>query len=485
MILSRKDACNFVDRHYESSLFDINEVKVMSSLDLLTNKRLDLAFKLIYLDSVEKNKEYALSVYREHLKAFSLGSFKERGNESKENFDCFVAEFDSVFNSIKEYGYRSDVSLVPLSRTNHAINGAHRISSAIKLEQNIAAIILDHDEPFYDYNFFLERGVATNFVEDAVLKFIEYSDNTYIAFIWPSAIGHDELVIKQFKNIIYKKEIHLNFNGAHNLLAQLYAGEVWLGDCSDNYSGVIGKQVECFSTHGPVKIVVFQAENLDEVLNIKENVRKIFNIGKHSIHITDTKREAIDIARLILNKNGLHFLKYSVPTKYSSTYKRLSEFSMFLDINEIEQDDVIIDSGTVLSIYGIRDSYDIDYISNKSVNLKSEAKFESHDDLKYHKVSKSTLLYNPLYNFIYMGFKFVSIEQVYKLKVNRAVMKDIDDVSLIKCILESNKINFYKDSIRQHVSYFKVKLKIKVIEILKAVNLFNFFYAVYKKLKGK
>ena len=52
MILSRKDACNFVDRHYESSLFDINEVKVMSSLDLLTNKRLDLAFKLIYLDSV-------------------------------------------------------------------------------------------------------------------------------------------------------------------------------------------------------------------------------------------------------------------------------------------------------------------------------------------------------------------------------------------------------------------------------------------------
>ncbi|WP_181317318.1 hypothetical protein [Shewanella algae] len=27
MILSRKDACNFVDRHYESSLFDINEVK--------------------------------------------------------------------------------------------------------------------------------------------------------------------------------------------------------------------------------------------------------------------------------------------------------------------------------------------------------------------------------------------------------------------------------------------------------------------------
>ena len=43
------------------------------------------------------------------------------------------------------------------------------------------------------------------------------------------------------------------------------------------------------------------ADSLDDVLIIKEQVRELFNVGKHSVHITDTKEEAIRTARIVCN----------------------------------------------------------------------------------------------------------------------------------------------------------------------------------------
>lgn len=94
------------------------------------------------------------------------------------------------------------------------------------------------------------------------------------------------------------------------MLSQIYYGEEWLGNVENNFKGSQGKLVECFKNFEPVRVIAFQADNLEEVIEIKEKIRDIFKIGKHSVHITDTKEEAIRVARIVFNNNSIHFLNY-------------------------------------------------------------------------------------------------------------------------------------------------------------------------------
>jgi len=132
-----------------------------------------------------------------------------------------------------------------------------------------------------------------------VTKFVEYALNVHIAFLWPIQKDKNIAIETIIPNIVYIKKIQLNPNGAHNLLSQIYYGEEWLGNIENNFSGVNGKLVECFKTFDSFEVIAFQAESLEKVLKIKDNIREVFNVGKHSVHITDTKEEAIRIARVI------------------------------------------------------------------------------------------------------------------------------------------------------------------------------------------
>ena len=57
-------------------------------------------------------------------------------------------------------------------------------------------------------------------------------------------------------------------------------------------------------------------------MKIKDKIREVFNVGKHSVHITDTKEEAIRTARVVFNDNSIHFLNYAKPNKYISIHKK-------------------------------------------------------------------------------------------------------------------------------------------------------------------
>jgi len=60
---------------------DEYEIQNIDSKKLLTWNRLDLAFKLFYLDNKDKNPELAKKVYKEDIRAQTLGKFVEYGNE--------------------------------------------------------------------------------------------------------------------------------------------------------------------------------------------------------------------------------------------------------------------------------------------------------------------------------------------------------------------------------------------------------------------
>ena len=75
-------------------------VQQTNPLSLLTWDRFDLGAKLLFLDDLISNRTINYNLYAEHIKLFTLGSFKEYGNNRKHSLDGFINEFITIFNNI-------------------------------------------------------------------------------------------------------------------------------------------------------------------------------------------------------------------------------------------------------------------------------------------------------------------------------------------------------------------------------------------------
>lgn len=456
----------------------------------LTSNRFDLAFKLMFLNAIRRGEEDVFSVqaYKEHIRALTLGSFKEFGAEDvKNSIEAYKNVFKELYKDIATNGFDANKSIIPLSINGSIINGAHRSSISIFLNKEAEVVKTNLPAHTYNYRYFLDRKVDQQIVDAAAVTFIENSNNTYVAFIWPRAGRYDTKLDDLIPNIVYSKEIELNANGAHNLLSQIYYGEEWLGTKENNFKGVKNKQVECFKTYSPFRVVAFQADSLSEVISIKENIRDVFSVGKHSIHITDDQTESIRVARTIFNDNGIHFLNYSKPNKFMDTFIKINEFKKFLRNNEINSDDVILDSSIVLSVYGLREAADIDYLSCSEKQVKSlDNGIESHDsELVYYKKKKVDLVYNPLSYFYFEDIKFISFESLYLMKKIRSEIKDINDCKIMEGLIENNQFKKRIHTIKQVILYKKITVISAILKFLIKIKLYNKVRTIYRFFKVK
>ncbi|MUK92241.1 hypothetical protein GNP80_07295 [Aliivibrio fischeri] len=475
-----------IEPHFYKFLKETDyKIERTSAVNLLTANRFDLAFKLLYLDGKTNGVEYLKEVYDDHIRAFSFGSFTEPGNMEKNSKESFRKAYDEIYENIKKNGFNPTKSIIPLTSSRSIVNGAHRLASCIHLNIDVNYVDISIDEQCYNYKFFYSRNVPQIMLDIAARKFIEISNNTYIACVWPSANGKDSDLERTIPNIVYRKDVQLNANGAHNLLSQVYSGEEWLGSIENNFKGIKGKLVECFKNFNAVRFVAFQASNLDEVLVIKENIRKLFNIGKHSIHITDTKEEAIELASLVFSDNGIHFLNSGKVNKYIDTHNKITYFKKYIRKNNVNLSDVILDSSMTLALYGLRKAKDIDYLSIKKIQeSRCYPNIENHDsELVYHNVKKVDLVFNPNYFFIFNGVKFVSFNQVFNMKKTRGEMKDLNDINIMVSVIENNVFKEKVAKYKQRYFYTTLKIKKTLIKIMKKVHIYTFIYFIYKIIK--
>ncbi|PML99403.1 hypothetical protein BCT63_20575 [Vibrio kanaloae] len=430
----------------------------------LTFNRLDVAFKLLYLKLRERNIRLAEEIYYSHIRAFSLGEYKERGCDTKNSKLDFIDTFNKIIDSIELSGFDSENSIIPISSHDQSIiNGSHRYSVTFNNHLLTTFVELDIKPSLYDYKFFKERGVEESILEMAVTEFIERSDDCYIAILWPTAKPNskvDEILGK----LLYKKKISLSQQGAHNLLSIVYKGEPWLGEEKDNYPGIIGKQQHCFSGKEEIVLYAFQADDLSSVLRKKEEIRQLYGIGKHAIHITDNNLESIEVAQALLNENSIFFINNSNPNKYYDHNKYI--FDTVLDGNK--KLDQVIEGGSILSLFGLRLGRDIDVLALGEECSKCDG-IDIHNDLvKYHQMPIEDLVYDSRNYFYFNGVKFISIDRLKKFKINRNEAKDNADVSLIDSILE----NGYKSKlkkIKSEMFFLKARCKRSCKLILKDI----------------
>ncbi len=487
IVLTKDEIKPLIDSHlYPELIRDEYKVKVCKAIKLLTYNRLDLAFKLAYLSMREHHGSYAGELYKDHIRALTLGSFQEYGNEEKNSFEQYLLDFNNISKNIENHGFDSTKTIIPISRDGSILNGAHRLASAIFYNKEVACIELETPPVQYNYDFFYKRSISNPNLEVAINQFIQTAENVYLAFIWPIATGKEREIESIFNKIVYKKNILLNLNGAHNLLSQVYAGEEWLGSIKNNFRGVGAKLSKCFTNSKHLRVVAFQSAGLAETLQMKEQVRALFNIGKHSIHITDTKEETSRLSQMIFNENSIHFLNYAKPYKFPSAHKQILEFKEFLVQNSISPALSLVDSSVVLALYGLRKAHDIDYLTldekkpTKQVNIA-----EPHDsELRFHQRKKEDLILDSRLYFYFKGIKFISFNSLYEMKKNRAGKKDKIDCSIMEALIEKNQAKEITNILKQKLYYLHLRLRryllLIPIFILKRINMYDRVRDIFK-----
>ena len=379
----------------------------MNPNDLLTYKRFDVVVKYMYASNL--SSEFYKNAYKEHLKIWN--GFHE-GNPKKNGFEEFDNAFKSIINNTVD-------EPVPVNPEGHIANGAHRLAAALYHQRPINTRNTNSKENYpieADYKVFHKKGLQRHILQRTALEYAKLKSNTHVICLFPIAHTRmDEVmnIIEKHSNIFYKSSEVLNATGQLGLIKEIYLSDGWA-----NEKGIRKKCKQCFRGMSKVTFVLIDAKNLETVKEMKKEIRALFKVGNHSVHINDYHVDTIRIAKTVFNDNSIHFLNNRKDVLFPNYKKLMSDTK--------SDDNTIITGSTVLSLYGLRDCKDIDliYFNNPPV--------DSHNQYvgTLYKLTLDDIFNNPMYHLYYNGFKYVSLDVIKNMKKIRNEPKDVIDVKL-------------------------------------------------------
>lgn len=308
--ISRLALKSLVDPHiFEQLSRDKYSISWCNPKTLLTPTRLDLAFRLFYLSQRSSYPDLASAAYKEDIRAQSLGAFRDPHNHNKEDYLDFKHSFDALAQSIKSQSYDSSQGFVPLAHDGTILNGSHRVACSIYLGNDVACLHTELDPYIINDQFYSRRGVDDALIAASIREYLEYSTNSYIACLWPSSRSIHTQALDLIPNKIATRTLNANLPSALSILHLCYRGMEWIGNLSNNFSGVYSKLYETFPVFSNFKVIAFTANCLDEVITIKHSIRSLTNLEFSSVHITDTPAEAISLSRVLFNPSHYDLLR--------------------------------------------------------------------------------------------------------------------------------------------------------------------------------
>jgi hypothetical protein len=256
--------------------------------------------------------------------------------------------------------------------------------------------------------------------------FCEAHLNCGVSILWSNNDNENSEILKNlaaFTDIIYRQKIHMSQEALENFLLQ-------------------NKQInlkDFKNFNGSIEIVLF---NYDQQQLSQLNPQKNCYLPElETIH-----EESLNLVHILLNKNSRHFLEFARPSSFELFDKHLDLFKTWAQENNISLNDCCFDNGSILAAYGLRDSYDLDFLYN-GLYIDTEIdrvdcnnflfqEFRETIDLPY-KIDQ--VIYNPENHFYYKGFKFYKLEILEYIKERRLVNgnrreKDISDFNSIKAL---------------------------------------------------
>lgn len=413
---------------------------------LITPERFDILFKYIYAKLRSKNVkiDWMNEIYGHHLKVWN-GLFEI--SPQKKGLEQYKKSFHDIIQSIEKNGFDKNLGYIPIDElTNSALNGAHRIAAAILFKEKVyCKLDLPSSGQLCSYYYLANRtehvhtGLDPKLADAAAMEYCRLKKSTFVITIFPSAIediNTARKIISENSKLVYEKEFRLTNNGPFNFVRFLYDddasnGNPWLGNWQNGFMGAKSKMVRCFTTNQPVRVFLVEPKNVS-MRDLKEQLRKFYRLGKHSVHINDTHEETLKIAGYVFNDNSIHFLNNCKPYQMKNFENYFQQLIDWLRKSTIDIEDICVDSSAVLSAYGLRDCRDLDFLYRGDFVNTGMRDISCHnEEINHYKHEKNDIIFNPNNHFYYRGVKFASINVVDAMKKNRGEEKDFKDCKLI------------------------------------------------------
>ncbi len=458
-------------------------VSQMEPNQLLTAKRFDVIAKYLYVryKNMGLHSNWADLLYREHIRVFN-GCVEADGSE-KYGADSFVSAFDSVIESIKQDGFSPEKPPIPIDIDGVILDGAHRLAACLYYKSPLSVEKMMDVAPEYNYKYFIERGLSSAAADAIAVEYCRIEENTFVPIIYPSAQGKDsELIsiLSKYGDILYSKEVYLSGEGPLNLIRQIYHSEPWLGSYADGFSGAKNKTLGCFQEHGAVRVFIVKS-NLEDMLLAKNEIRDLFGISNHSVHINDTHDESVELSNILFNANSIHFMNHSRIVNFKWFQNLLNEYRAFIENNDIDGEYLCVDGSAIMAAYGIREARDLDYLHHGYDDVESGYKeIGSHNhSADLYANSIDDIIFNPANYFYCDGLKFATLDILKKMKVKRGEDKDSQDVMLIDDFLKGITP---KKSLKNWKVIFKSKFWYVKIRFM-ALKVRFYLYKLLKNIK--
>ena len=415
-----------------------------SPAELINSKRIDPLAKYVYVkfNELNINSNWGKEIYLEHMRSFN--QFIEGDDSGKEGIDAFLSSFNSLINSIKQFGFDSSKSVLPISKDKELIEGSHRLGAALFFNIDVPTLSFKNQGWNYDFAFFKNKNLHPKYLDYLALQYLKFNKNLRIVLLFPAAEGKEDEVkkiIASYGDIYYEKEVLFNKSGAELFLTQVYNDEEWLGTIENGFPGAKDKARYCFTGNSSLRVFLFENRSKKNIAEIKEEIRNIYKIDKHSVHINDTFRETELLSNILFNQNSIDFLNTARIKNFENFRRLFSELKEEVITKEIDPEIFCLSGSTTLALLGIREANDLDYISFNDRNLDfTNIKISNHyTEKKYYPTDFDDIIFNPNNYFYFDGIKFASVDVIKKMKLKRSETKDIRDIELLNNLLESNE----------------------------------------------
>jgi len=422
--------------------------------DLLTPQRFDFAAKHIYarLRGKNVNSDWGRSVYAFHLSIWNkfFEDFPRKVSEAE-----FLESFHRIISDTRQATDRGLSSLVPLARNGTPLNGAHRIVAALLSGKSVACTKTEVSPAWADWDHRFFEGLAasaghlkaSDLFDAMALEFCRMLPNIAIAVKFPAAKGRDEEVdriLSEHATLFYRKAVTFENDAPVHLMRSLYEKEPWLGTYENDFDGARWKAGRCFIRRGPAHFFLLACDDKEDLMRAKARVRDLFGVSNHSMHITDTRDEALRVAKLAFSNSSIGFVNgrclRGTPTFDNLLLKYRNALTCVDD-----SDDFCIDGSGVMAAHGIRDCADLDYISHgdQRLPLTSDTLISSHNEYGKHYGEKTLddIIFHHCNHFYLEGMKFASLANLREWKRARGERKDQLDVALIDAFLATSPLS--------------------------------------------
>lgn len=440
--------------------------------NLLNANRFDLLAKYIYVKFKDRNiqSNFAKKLYLKHISVFN--GFVENDESKKIGKQAFLNSFDDIICSIKKSGIQED-TIIPISNDNCILDGAHRLAASLYFKKELPVVNLIAESPKYNYEFFRNRGLDAIYLDAMAYEYLKLkNENIYMILIWPTSGGRRENelidILDKYGDIVYRKNVELSKLGEVQIIKQAYKTEDWLGNNGNGFIGAKNKARWCFDKKGPLRVILF--ESIGNMIEMKDEIRAVFKVEKHSVHITDNMSEACELAGIFFNDNSLNWLNYSLLKDFPWFKKLFSHYKEWINNENLNKEFFCVDGSSSMAAYGIREIRDLDFLyGGKDEPRTGFKEIGCHNnEMKYHDLSCDEIIFNPHHHFYFNSFKFSSIESLNRMKLNRGEAKDLDDSKKITLLLDKNLVvNTYSEMLTNilQFSFWKGKIKFYLLKI--------------------